>query len=822
VYNADQKKVLEAYGQMEKEALYLFFVKEVQGKEGVLGYMPLQYQAGFIYDDPDATIIAHELAHGAFNLWHTFSSEQFIASQGATANLMDYNNGVELWKHQWQLIDNPKNLWFKAWQDEEEGEANINIHLALTPDGNFIDKFYLLEDGKEQSILATLLVEDGQYAIGKIRYSGKNYDWSTSCKCFINGSEKITVKKDDKKPNKVNLFKHTGESCEYEYLEIAWNEEDENAPDIRQTILSKISEDLKWVLYPYTERNISCDINFIKDILSKDRSGCAKEDVDSGDKLLKDNLNQTDPTHLVNVVNSVCLSSLRKLAYNEKVTLFKAIAQQEKLKEHSELALLRIMNSLYAEDYKMFYKLLEDNNNKLIKHLVEEMDDASIYFWTDKNNYTNFIGALITMFATVPESYLDRFYEEGNEKLLNQIFNVNPKPFKSDFSANIFSGEISLHKYRYNGQYDFSNGNITIVGEEKRFLSNMPQEIWVPIDNITSESISPLTPIIITTDKELPLVETALGKSAGIGDYYIVPAIFFKFKGDKEFNEAMESSAVIILDVVTIASSSGAALALKIHWARRVWAIMEVAGAIGDIAVNVANINSELKSAIDAYNLAMGIIGVKNIGKGVVNFAKQIPREVKELIKNNNSIRSLVAAKYRDWKVALYGIDELTEAEQKLLAEQMQIWRALDISSNSAINSINDFWAKIPVDYLSNVQKAFDGIPTTVKYAEKDMILYRHCNNNSPQISNWYTNEMLSPASAKTALALPINNTAERIVKIKVPGGTPYIEGKVANQVNNPSGLFDNNAIGGGHQFYFLAEHKMLLQIIEDIPNPIK
>jgi predicted SprT family Zn-dependent metalloprotease len=140
VYNADQKKVLEAYGQMEKEALYLFFVKEVQGKEGVLGYMPLQYQAGFIYDDPGATIIAHELAHGAFNLWHTFSSEQFIASQGATANLMDYNNGVELWKHQWQLIDNPKNLWFKAWQDEEEGEmAGNNIYENQNNDGQPVD-----------------------------------------------------------------------------------------------------------------------------------------------------------------------------------------------------------------------------------------------------------------------------------------------------------------------------------------------------------------------------------------------------------------------------------------------------------------------------------------------------------------------------------------------------------------------------------------------------------------------------------------------------------------------------------------------------------
>ncbi|MDR0573556.1 MAG: AHH domain-containing protein, partial [Tannerella sp.] len=125
----------------DKEALYLFFVDKVTGKEGdYAGYMPLQYQSGFIYDNPSAMIIAHELAHGAFTLYHTFSSDQFIASQGATANLMDYTNGTELWKHQWQLISNPKNLWFKSWQEEEEGEAASASEkgIVLEEEGIFV------------------------------------------------------------------------------------------------------------------------------------------------------------------------------------------------------------------------------------------------------------------------------------------------------------------------------------------------------------------------------------------------------------------------------------------------------------------------------------------------------------------------------------------------------------------------------------------------------------------------------------------------------------------------------------------------------------
>ncbi|GHT23311.1 hypothetical protein AGMMS4957_14690 [Bacteroidia bacterium] len=122
VYNADQKSVIKAFGSMEKDALYLFFVSSVQGKEGVNGYMPMQYQSGFIYDNTNAVTVAHELAHGAFNLAHTFSTEKFIAAQGASDNLLDYKGGDQLWKHQWKLVNNPQSMFLKFLQDEAEAE----------------------------------------------------------------------------------------------------------------------------------------------------------------------------------------------------------------------------------------------------------------------------------------------------------------------------------------------------------------------------------------------------------------------------------------------------------------------------------------------------------------------------------------------------------------------------------------------------------------------------------------------------------------------------------------------------------------------------
>ncbi len=127
-YNKDQKTIVKAFedknGKLEKDACYLFFVEDVQYKgRSIAGYMPLQRQVGFIYDNPGNNIVAHELGHGAFNLYHTFSDKRFLAAEHSTQNLMDYKGGTELWKHQWQLVQSPDKLWFSWAQDEKEGES---------------------------------------------------------------------------------------------------------------------------------------------------------------------------------------------------------------------------------------------------------------------------------------------------------------------------------------------------------------------------------------------------------------------------------------------------------------------------------------------------------------------------------------------------------------------------------------------------------------------------------------------------------------------------------------------------------------------------
>ncbi|SKB91505.1 hypothetical protein SAMN03080601_01488 [Alkalitalea saponilacus] len=88
--------------------------------------MPLAANYGFIFnfETRDLDLLAHELAHGAFNLRHTFSDKaQHYLPQNQTRNLMDYAGGVELWKYQWDLIHNPEKILFSWSQDESEGAA---------------------------------------------------------------------------------------------------------------------------------------------------------------------------------------------------------------------------------------------------------------------------------------------------------------------------------------------------------------------------------------------------------------------------------------------------------------------------------------------------------------------------------------------------------------------------------------------------------------------------------------------------------------------------------------------------------------------------
>jgi hypothetical protein len=127
-YTGDMKKVIKAFknsgATVDDEAYYLFLIP-TKPTGTRTGFMPLKSQFGFIFTGNGVTdlaqTMAHELGHGAFRLYHTFSSNnKYTLSASTTDNLMDYRNGTELDKYQWDYVQNPQGGLY-LFQGEEEG-----------------------------------------------------------------------------------------------------------------------------------------------------------------------------------------------------------------------------------------------------------------------------------------------------------------------------------------------------------------------------------------------------------------------------------------------------------------------------------------------------------------------------------------------------------------------------------------------------------------------------------------------------------------------------------------------------------------------------
>jgi hypothetical protein len=117
----------------DQNAIYLFLLQHssTDENEGMTGDMPRNKQFGYIFTKTalkggDAALyrtIAHEIAHGAFHLKHTFDSEYQIAEK-TTNNLLDYTDGIDLIKPQWDAIHDP-GLVLGLFEKDEDGAMSL-------------------------------------------------------------------------------------------------------------------------------------------------------------------------------------------------------------------------------------------------------------------------------------------------------------------------------------------------------------------------------------------------------------------------------------------------------------------------------------------------------------------------------------------------------------------------------------------------------------------------------------------------------------------------------------------------------------------------
>ncbi len=112
MYNDEMKSIICPFKEDDMfdpgELTFYFFLINEAESETLEGFMPHGKGFGFIVDNPThanineyiARTVAHELGHGAYSLHH-FPGDP---PSGNTDNLMDYSDGTDLTKYQWDVI----------------------------------------------------------------------------------------------------------------------------------------------------------------------------------------------------------------------------------------------------------------------------------------------------------------------------------------------------------------------------------------------------------------------------------------------------------------------------------------------------------------------------------------------------------------------------------------------------------------------------------------------------------------------------------------------------------------------------------------------
>ena len=127
-YSDAQNSIISDYKSKNNVGLeYYIFVTDKPSSTGQDGYMRLNGQFGFVYDQ-SARTIAHELGHGALKLEHPFKQFSGV-TKGSTTGLLDYANGTDFIYTDWKQINDPA---FKLYvfQGQSSGQYETDGHYS--------------------------------------------------------------------------------------------------------------------------------------------------------------------------------------------------------------------------------------------------------------------------------------------------------------------------------------------------------------------------------------------------------------------------------------------------------------------------------------------------------------------------------------------------------------------------------------------------------------------------------------------------------------------------------------------------------------------
>lgn len=183
-YSTEMKALRTAYLQKDtaydKNAYYVFMVPGFS-EPTQKGYMVRGRAMGFIAplslgEGPGVRLLAHELAHGAFALEHSFPKIE----KNSTNNLMDYNGGVTLVKDQWEEMRNP--ALFPSWLDSEEDGSYLGDQNTASGVFYWINK---IKVAYKKDAQITIPKKDEFFGL----QSNEKFVWLRSDKTYLGGVE---------------------------------------------------------------------------------------------------------------------------------------------------------------------------------------------------------------------------------------------------------------------------------------------------------------------------------------------------------------------------------------------------------------------------------------------------------------------------------------------------------------------------------------------------------------------------------------------------------------------------------------------------------
>ncbi|WP_144280844.1 fibronectin type III domain-containing protein [Chryseobacterium echinoideorum] len=133
-YSPQQQQINALY--KGTDARYVLFVTDKKSSTGQKGYMRLNGQFGYLYNNAQDKTGAHELGHGVFKLEHPWKA--YGTTQSATPLLMDYSTGEELSHLDWKQINDPAFKLY-AFQGQSSGESVEGATFILDELSNFMN-----------------------------------------------------------------------------------------------------------------------------------------------------------------------------------------------------------------------------------------------------------------------------------------------------------------------------------------------------------------------------------------------------------------------------------------------------------------------------------------------------------------------------------------------------------------------------------------------------------------------------------------------------------------------------------------------------------